>query len=133
MVVDDDPASTALLSRMLEAWGYADVFVTNESSAAVALCRHTQPDLVLLDLHMPDPDGMAVLARLPAETRGVPLPVLVLTADESREARRDALGAGARDYVVKPFDPDEVRLRVRNLLQTRGLAATLRRHRDELE
>jgi putative two-component system response regulator len=133
LVVDDDPASTALLSRMLEAWGYADVFVTNESSAAVALCRRTQPDLVLLDLHMPEPGGMEVLRRLPGETRGVPLPVLMLTADESPEARRDALGAGARDYVVKPFDPDEVRLRVRNLLQTRGLAASLRRHRDELE
>jgi putative two-component system response regulator len=76
---------------------------------------------------------MEVLGLLPGETRGVPLPVLVLTADESAEARRAARGAGARDYVVKPFDPDEVRLRVRNLLQTRGLAASLRRNRDELE
>jgi len=133
LVVDDDPASTALLARLLEQWGYADVLVTNESSAAVGLCRRMQPDLVLLDLHMPEIDGMEVLRRLPEETRGVALPVLMLTADGTREARRDALGAGARDYVVKPFDPDEVRLRVRNLLQTRGLAASLRRHRDELE
>jgi putative two-component system response regulator len=133
MVVDDDPASTAMLSRMLEGWGHADVFVTNESSAAVELCRRTQPDLVLLDLHMPGVGGLDLLRRLPAETRGVPLPVLILTADESAQARRDALDAGARDFVTKPFDVDEVRLRVRNLLQTRGLAATLRRHRDELE
>jgi putative two-component system response regulator len=133
LVVDDDPTSTALLSRMLERWGYTDVLVTNESSGAVALCRRSQPDLVLLDLHMPEVDGMAVLQALPAETRGVALPVLMLTADETPQARRDALDAGAADFVIKPFDPDEVRLRVRNLLQTRGLAATLRRHRDELE
>jgi putative two-component system response regulator len=132
-VVDDDPTSTTLLSGMLDDWGYEDVFVTNDSSEAVGLCRRAQPDLVLLDLHMPEPDGLELLQRLPAETRGIPLPVLVLTADDSREARRDALRAGARDFVAKPFDPDEVALRVRNLLQTRGRAATLRRHRDELE
>ena len=133
LVVDDDPASTALLVAMLQKWGHGDVYVTNDSSEAVSLCRRSQPDLVLLDLHMPDPDGLELLLRLPTETRGVPLPVLVLTADDSRAARRDALRAGARDFVTKPFDPDEVGLRVRNLLQTRGLAATLRRHRDELE
>ena len=132
-MVDDDPASTTLLAGMLGQWGYVDVQVTNESAAAVALCRRTQPDLVLLDLHMPPPDGLELLLRLPAETRGVPMPILVLTADDSRAARRDALRAGARDFVTKPFDPDEVGLRVRNLLQTRGLAASLRRHRDELE
>jgi putative two-component system response regulator len=133
LVVDDDPASTALLVAMLEQRGYADVFVTNNSAEAVGLCRRTQPDLVLLDLHMPEPDGLALLRRLPDETRGVPLPVLVLTADDSRAARGDVLRAGARDFVTKPFDADEVGLRVGNLLQTRGLAATLRRHRDELE
>jgi putative two-component system response regulator len=133
LVIDDDPASTTLLSGMLARWGYSDVIVLNDSSLAVALCQRSQPDLVLLDLHMPDPDGMALLGALPTETRGVPLPVLMLTADETREARREALEAGARDFVTKPFDGDEVALRVRNLLQTRGLSATLRRHRDELE
>ena len=133
LVVDDDPASTAMLARMLEGWGHVDVFVTNEASAAVGLCRRTQPDLVLLDLHMPEVSGLELLRRMPSETRGIAMPVLVLTADDSAQARRDALAAGARDFVTKPFDPDEVRLRVRNLLQTRGLAASLRRHRDELE
>jgi putative two-component system response regulator len=133
LVVDDDPANTALLSRMLAQWGYVDVLVTNESTAATALCRRMQPDLVMLDLHMPEPDGLELLRLLPEETRGVPLPVIMLTADTSREARRSALAAGARDFVTKPFDPDEVSLRVGNLLQTRSLAAALRRHRDELE
>jgi putative two-component system response regulator len=133
LVIDDDPASTTLLAGMLARWGYSDVIVLNDSSLAVALCQRSQPDLVLLDLHMPDPDGMALLGALPTETRGVPLPVLMLTADETREARREALEAGALDFVTKPFDGDEVALRVHNLLQTRGLSATLRRHRDELE
>ena len=133
LVVDDDPTSTTLLARMLEQWGYADVLVTNDPAEVVGLCRRSQPDLVLMDLHMPEVDGLQLLGRLPVETRGVPLPVLMLTADGSPEARREALRAGARDFVTKPFDPDEVSLRVRNLLQTRGLAATLRRHRDELE
>jgi putative two-component system response regulator len=133
LVVDDDPTTTALLARMLEQWGYTDVILSNRSRDAVDLCRRSQPDLVLLDLHMPAPDGLALLGVLPPETRGVPLPILVLTADESPDARRRALRAGAQDFITKPFDPDEVRIRVRNLLQTRALAASLRRHRDELE
>jgi putative two-component system response regulator len=133
LVVDDDPASTAMLAGMLSQWGYDDVIVTNDSGSAVGICRRSQPDLVLLDLWMPAPDGLTLLRELPPDTRGVPLPILVLTADDTPDARRDALNAGAQDFLVKPFDRDEVRIRVRNLLQTRALAATLRRHRDELE
>jgi putative two-component system response regulator len=133
LVVDDDPASTAMLGGMLARWGYSDVIVTNKSTDAVELCRRCQPDLVVLDLHMPPPDGVELLGRLPPETRGVPLPILVLTADDTPAARRRALRAGAQDFLTKPFDADEVRIRVRNLLQTRALAASLRRHRDQLE
>jgi putative two-component system response regulator len=133
LIVDDDPVSTALLVAMLDDWGCGTVVVTHDSSRAVRLCRETQPDLVVLDLHMPAPSGVELLGLLPAETAGVPLPVLVLTADDTRAARRTALAAGAQDFVTKPFDRDEVQIRVRNLLQTRALAASLRRHRDELE
>jgi putative two-component system response regulator len=133
LLIDDDPASTEVLAAMLRQCGYEDLIVTNDAGAAATLCRRSQPDLVLLALSTPAPDGLTRLRELPAETRGVPMPILALTGEDTPQARRDALAAGAQDFVSKPFDHDEVRLRVRNLLQTRALAATLRRQRDEVE
>jgi putative two-component system response regulator len=133
LLIDDDPASTGVLAAMLRGCGYDDLIVTNDPGAAGTLCRRSQPDLVLLAVRTPEPGGLTPLRELPAETRGVPMPVLALTGDDTPHARRDALAAGAQDFVSKPFDHDEVRLRVHNLLQTRGLAATVRRQRDEVE
>ena len=85
------------------------------------------PDLVLLDLHMPYIDGYVVLQTITRFAAGTYLPVLVLTADSTTEARDRALSNGARDYLTKPFDTVEVALRVGNLLETRQLYASLRR------
>ena len=121
LVIDDEPANTVLLEALLLRWGYEDVLVTNDSSKAIPLCESFQPDIVLLDLHMPDPDGFEIMCRLPEIATEVWVPVLVLTADASRHTKRDALASGAHDYVTKPFDADEVKLRVSNLLRTRHL------------
>jgi len=85
-----------------------------------------QPDLVLLDLHMPHLDGKAVLRQVLHYAAGTYLPVLVLTADASRHARETALANGARDFLTKPIDLTETTLRVANLLETRQLYNTLR-------
>jgi EAL domain-containing protein (putative c-di-GMP-specific phosphodiesterase class I) len=85
------------------------------------------PDLVLLDLHMPYIDGYVVLQTITRFAAGTYLPVLVLTADSTTDARDRALGNGARDYLTKPFDAVEVALRVGNLLETRQLYGSLRR------
>jgi putative two-component system response regulator len=100
----------------------------------VGLCEAGQPDLLLLDLQMPDPNGLRVLELLANEIHGpTRLPVLVLTADITAEARKQALSRGARDFVTKPFDATEVELRVQSLLETRRLQLELQRYNDTLE
>jgi putative two-component system response regulator len=134
LVVDDDQANVLLLVRLLAAWGYSNVVSTTDSSEVVSLCESLQPDLLLLDLHMPPPDGFQLMELLAPwiATRGY-LPILVLTADVSAEALRLALSMGAKDFLHKPFEAAEVRLRVENLLETRRLHAELRTHNELLE
>ena len=122
VVVDNEPANVELLHRMLESVGVPLVHAVTDSRQAVQTCLDVDADLVLLDLHMPDKDGFAVLEDLQAALNGDTfLPVLVLTADATARTRDKALHAGATDFLTKPFDPTEVILRVRNLLQTRAL------------
>ena len=134
LVVDDEPANVLLLERLLELWGYESVVSTTDSSRVAALFEHEPPDLLLLDLTMPHPDGFEVMRILSEPDTGRPrCPVLVLTADVSPATRERALAGGAGDFLTKPFDQTEVRLRVRNLLSTRLLALQLQRHNELLE
>ena len=134
VVVDDLEANVLALEALLEQWGVGEVASTTESSEAVALCAAHQPDLVLLDLHMPEPDGFEVMGQLrELQDPGLPLPVLVLTADITADTRRRALACGARDFLTKPFDPVEAELRVRNLIAARRYEQSLAERTDELE
>ncbi|HEY7766910.1 hybrid sensor histidine kinase/response regulator [Longimicrobium sp.] len=137
LVVDDEPANVLLLERIVRRAGYTEVRSTTDSRTAMAHVSEFRPDIVLLDLNMPFVDGFALLGEIArAVPEGSYLPVLVLTANVSRDARERALSSGAHDFVTKPFDPAEVLLRIRNLLQTRflhlGLEAQLR-HAQKLE
>ena len=134
VVVDDEPANVLLLERLLHSLGVAEVHGITQSRHAVRCCLDVGADLVLLDLHMPPPDGFAVMADLrSALPDGTFLPVLVLTADATHSTRDRALEAGANDFVTKPFDRTEVSLRVRNLLDTRALYARVQEHNDALQ
>jgi putative two-component system response regulator len=127
LVVDDERVNVVLLERILEQDGYTNVRSTTRSDQAVALYEEFEPDLVLLDLHMPGLDGFAVMERLGDRIAGDTfLPILILTADIRPEVKRRALAAGAKDFVTKPFDRTEVLLRIQNLLQTRFLHMRLR-------
>lgn len=126
VIIDDQPANVALLERMLARGGYTAVTGYTDPLAALAAIERDEPDLVLLDLHMPTLDGVAVLERLRARDPERFLPVLVLTGDVDRAARQRALAAGASDFLTKPFDHDEVLLRCRNLLTVRRLHEALR-------
>ena len=121
LIIDDDPASTLLLTAVLDEIG-VEVRVENRSSAALAAYHAFEPDLIVLDLHMPDPDGLEILRslRTPRAFAGY-LPVIVLTADTSKAARDTALLLSADDFLNKPLDRTEVVVRVRNLLLTRRL------------
>jgi putative two-component system response regulator len=132
LVVDDEECNVVLLERMLERDGYGDVTGMGDSGSALELALEQQLDLVLLDLHMPAPDGFEFLDRLEAAGPGGPA-VLVLTADTTGRAKQRALSMGANDFVTKPFDAVEVLLRVRNLLHARSLQQRLEEHNHELE
>jgi putative two-component system response regulator len=134
LVVDDEPANVLVLQELLELAGYADVHGVTDSTQVEALYPALQPDLILLDLHMPALDGFEVMRRLghivaPEDY----VPILVLTADATHTSRRAALQGGASDFVTKPFDHVEVLARVKNLLDTRSLHVQLRRSNESLE
>jgi EAL domain-containing protein (putative c-di-GMP-specific phosphodiesterase class I)/CheY-like chemotaxis protein len=126
LIIDDDQATLDLLAAVLADEGVRRIVTEANSSHVADLLPSVNPDLVLLDLHMPDPDGYAVLESIVIFAAGTYLPVLVLTGDGTAEARDRALAHGARDFLTKPLDITEVVLRVANLLETRRLYAARR-------
>lgn len=121
LLVDDEAAGIAALTRILSAAGYHDLIATSDPTEVEGLCRDREPDLVLLDYHMRELDGVAVLERIRAAPADSYLPVLMLTGDSTAAVRRRSLAAGASDFVAKPIEMDEVLLRIRNLLEIRCL------------
>jgi len=104
------------------------------ADAALDAFAVSEPDLVLLDLHMPGRDGYQVLAEIRSRAPAIHgLPVVVLTADVTSDAKLTALDRGASDFLTKPFDPAEVLLRMRNLLTTRALHLEVQCNIDLLE
>lgn len=122
LIIDDAEANLRLLEDLLSREGFHQVISTADSTRALDLLKAFQPDLILLDLMMPELDGYALLEIF---SRHIPkeeyLPVLVLTADATIAAKRKALALGAKDFLTKPFDTIEAMLRVWNLLETRML------------
>jgi putative two-component system response regulator len=134
LVVDDEPANVALVSTILERNGFTQIRSTTDPREFRTMFVDQRPDIVLLDLHMPHISGLEILGEVgrllePDEY----LPVLVLSADVTAKARRDALGAGATDFLTKPFDTTEMGLRVLNCLETRRIHLRLDGQRRELD
>ncbi|HEY4670147.1 MAG TPA: HD domain-containing phosphohydrolase [Tepidiformaceae bacterium] len=122
LVIDDHLPNLKLVEAMLRPAGHERLTLRSDAHDLPALLETVQPDLILLDLHMPAPDGFAVLAQLAdLIPRDSFLPILVLTADNTEPAKERALGLGANDFVSKPVNRTELLLRIRNLLQTRLL------------
>jgi signal transduction histidine kinase len=134
LLVDDEEANVRILERILEDAGYTNLLRTTDPREALVLYEQHRPDLVVLDLRMPVLDGFEVMERLSVlGADEVYLPILVLTADATPAAKRRALSTGARDFLTKPLDLAEVRLRIRNLLETRFLYRKLQQHNRLLE
>jgi EAL domain-containing protein (putative c-di-GMP-specific phosphodiesterase class I)/DNA-binding response OmpR family regulator len=120
VVVDDEEQNLALIQAMLRAAGYHRVTALQRSGEIIERFGELQPDLILLDLHMPPPDGFAVMEAVGERIEaGDFLPILVLSAELSQKARERALANGASDFVAKPLQLAEVLLRIRNLLERR--------------
>ena len=134
LMVDDEEPNLDLLRRILETAGFSNIRSTTNPCEVLTLCTEWDPDILLLDILMPVMDGFTILERLSASNgdKGY-LPVLVLTSDQSSDTRRRALSSGARDFLNKPLSPSDVRLRVRNLLETRFLHLELQERNRHLE
>jgi putative two-component system response regulator len=134
LIVDDQENNVRILERMLRRQGYDDLVSTVDPRRAIPLFVEHRPDLLLLDLHMPYLDGFGVLEQVaPHIPEGTYLPILVLTADISAEAKQRALAMGAKDFLAKPFESTEVLLRIRNLLEARFLYLALQQQNEMLE
>jgi two-component system response regulator MprA len=114
LVVEDDPQVRAMLTRALRYEGF-DVEAACDGAEAMAALRASPPDLVLLDLLLPDADGVELSRRLRED--GDPVPILMLTARDTETDRLEGFEAGADDYLVKPFSTAELIARVRALLR----------------
>ena len=129
LIVDDRDSEIELLKAYLED-SVDEVRALADSRQIEEVFAEFEPDVVILDLHMPDPDGFEVLRRLRGARSSLGfLPVLVLTNDESHVARNSALILGADEFLTKPVDRDELVLRVRNLVRTRELFVEAREGR----
>jgi len=122
MMVDDEPLMTDLIRLHLEERGYRSFIVVNDPRQAMGVLRTRLPDVLLLDLNMPEMNGFEVLAALRSDQPNVrDTPVIVLTATTQADAKLRALALGATDFLAKPVDPSELVLRVRNTLAVRAL------------
>ncbi len=134
LLIDDEEDNLRVLDQLLRASGFRAVVSTQDPRESLDLFRAFDPDLIVLDLRMPYLDGFQVMAGLaPYISQSTYLPILVLTADENPATRKKALGKGAKDFLVKPFEAGEVLLRIKNLLETRFLHLELQGHNETLE
>ena len=126
LVVDDQEIHIRLLRHILTDAGFSNISGYTDPREALAAMQRVRPDIVLLDLMMFPIDGFTVLRQMNEMMPDDFIPVVILTADVNPEHRRRALTLGAKDFLAKPFDLDEVVLRIRNLLETRFLYLKMR-------
>ena len=120
MVVDDDEKSRRLLADLLSADGYT-VQAVADGIEALQLAAAFKPETILLDVMMPKLDGVEVCRRLKADPVTASIPILLVTALHERDDRLKGIQAGANDFLTKPIDADEIRLRVKNAVFTKRL------------
>lgn len=133
LIVDDNLANILLLEKLLQKFGYAKIKKTTDSRETLKLYLSYQPDLLLLDLKMPNLDGFQVLEQLSQVKGDDYLSVVAITAQDDQEYRLRALKMGAKDFITKPFDHAEILIRIRNMLEMRLLHKKVKEHSHHLE
>ncbi len=132
LVVDDEERNVKLLETLLQADGYSTMSASNGRDA-LAQASANPPDLILLDIMMPDVDGFDTTALLKADPRTQPVPVIVITSLDDRQSKLRALEAGAEEFLTKPIDRADLKVRVRNLLRLKEYGDFLANHNNLLE
>jgi DNA-binding response OmpR family regulator len=115
MIVEDDVQASLFLAEVLTMEGHTPI-VINESAKAIPIADATLPDVFLLDLMMPEPDGFKLCRMLRANPKFVSTPILIVTALDDTDSRIVAFGAGANDYLAKPFRIQDLTAKVKELL-----------------
>lgn len=118
LVCEDDPAMTRIFQFLLRQQGIRSIFTTARGENVQAMVEKTPMDLILLDLMLPGKDGLTVLQELKQNDKSRLIPVIVVSGKESQEQVQQAMLAGAIDYVIKPFEPMELGLRIKNFLDS---------------
>lgn len=116
LIVEDDTEVSEMLEVFFQAEGY-QVLATPSGEQALEVCKRVHPNLILLDIVLPDVDGYAVAEKLRSQHQTGDIPIIFLTAQRKRDDRLRGLWSGADDYLTKPFDFHELRLRVQNAIQ----------------
>ena len=132
LVVDDEPHNRSLLQALLRPEGYMTRTAASGREALAAVAE-SAPDLILLDVMMPEMDGLTVTARLKADPSTCNIPIILLTANTEHSARLAGLQAGAEEFLAKPVDRTELYLRIRNLLRLKAYGDLLQDRRMQLE
>lgn len=132
-IVDDEPATVALTRKYLKDDGFQQFESITDSTTAIESFRAERPDLILLDLHMPQVDGFEVLRQVRRDNRTKVTPVIVLTASRDKDAKVQALKLGASDFLEKPIQPRELLARVHNTLLAKAHVDMLKDYSSRLE
>jgi len=130
LVVDDDSSARKLMSILLKAEGY-HVMLAESGKQALEMVAASPPDLILLDLLMPDMNGFEVAEKLKAHAPAQQIPIIVLTAMTDRNTRLRALQLGADEFLAKPIDRAELAVRARNMLRIKDYADQIAAHLHE--
>ena len=133
MIVDDEPYNVLVVRKFLQQGGYSKFVSTTESPKVLDLLRREQPDLVLLDVMMPQVSGLDILRAMKMDESLSTIPVVVLTASPEASIKTQALELGVADFLSKPVDPSELLLRVRNVLTMKVQFDLMAKNSAELE
>ncbi len=133
LIIDDESANVMLLEQLLKQKGYTNFISITDPREAVKTYENFLPDLVLLDMNMPHKDGLTLLKEFNELEKDSYAPVMILTAQTDNKIRLQALEAGTRDFLSKPFDLLEVALRIRNMIEVRLLNNQVKMYNEILE
>ncbi len=133
MIVDDEKLNIEVVKTYLKEAGFANFLSTTHSPNAVEMLRQHRPDIVLLDINMPEVTGLEILATMRRDPKLKIIPAIVLTASNDPKIKLQALRLGASDFLAKPVDPSEMTLRVENVLAVKAYQDHLAEYSERLE
>lgn len=133
MIIDDERLNIEVVKAYLREEGFSNFLSTTHSASAVEMLREHNPDIVLLDINMPEVSGLEILAEMRRDPTLKLIPALVLTAANDPKIKLQALRLGASDFLAKPVDPSEMTLRVENVLAVKAYQDHLAEYSERLE